>query len=395
MYGSGLACQFIVIDGLPDGDYTLQSTTNAQHRVGEDCFGDNTIWTGLRITGNAVQEIDPPFIPEDRIPFVRANVAAIQVGGRWKVAEGSHWMLDTGTSEWEARRAVDLINHYRLASLCFVGRPRCGDLSPMTYWLTDTGGAPTGTVPGEDCLPFDPSNLAVVEVGGRWKVVEGTHWLLDFGPGQGNAVAALHFIRKHRFDQICFVGRPDPSMTYFKANGPHRHTVGLVDPRRIEAAIDHPHWWREQAAAIAEAAPAADLGSECAGTGDNPRRLGAFTFEVRDAEATRIVERHGITGLAIERLVQVRLARPAAVVDVGLAHFGVPPKVIGYAGEEEVARLTVDPRQRQIENARLVGGRIDRLLITSPDADTVLNYVRYEALRRGDRGEPDVDEVGE
>jgi Lysyl oxidase len=121
VYSSFLACQFIIIDGLPNGDYTLQSTTNAKHIVGEDCYGDNTIWTGLRIAGNAVSVIDPPFIPEDRIPFNRANVAAVQAGGRWKVAEGNHWMLDTGTSQAEALRAVEIINHYRLASLCFVG----------------------------------------------------------------------------------------------------------------------------------------------------------------------------------------------------------------------------------------------------------------------------------
>jgi hypothetical protein len=39
VYSSFLACQFVVIDGLADGDYTLQSTTNAQRRVGEECYG--------------------------------------------------------------------------------------------------------------------------------------------------------------------------------------------------------------------------------------------------------------------------------------------------------------------------------------------------------------------
>ena len=46
VYSSFLACQFVVIDGLANGDYTLQSTTNAQHRVGEDCLGDKTMWDG-------------------------------------------------------------------------------------------------------------------------------------------------------------------------------------------------------------------------------------------------------------------------------------------------------------------------------------------------------------
>ncbi|NGO56077.1 lysyl oxidase family protein [Allomesorhizobium camelthorni] len=60
LYNKALACQYIVIDGLPDGDYTVLSTTNAQHLFPEDTFDDNTICTGLHIAGNTVTEIDPP-----------------------------------------------------------------------------------------------------------------------------------------------------------------------------------------------------------------------------------------------------------------------------------------------------------------------------------------------
>ena len=376
VYSAYLACQFIVLDGVPDGDYTLQSTTNTQHKVGEDCYGDNTIWTGLRITGNIVLEIDPPFIPEDRIPFNRANVAAIQAGGRWKVAEGSHWMLDTGTSQWEAQRAVEIINHYGLAALCFVGRPRCGDVTPMMYWLNDAGRAPSGQLPGEDAIAFDRSNLAVVQIGDRWKVVEGTHWLLDFGPGQGNAVAALHFIRKHRFDEICFVGRPDPSMTYFKTHGRRRIVIDLIDPRRIEAAIDPPIWWRAQSELAISKSPWLDMSAECLGSGPSRRELAGFLVEVRRAKRSEIVERHGITGLAIDHETDIRLTEPADVVDIGIAHFGEPPTVTAYAGKTAIAKLASDAVQRQIENIRLVGTSIDRVTIASPDGNAVLNYIR-------------------
>jgi hypothetical protein len=378
VYSSGLACQFIVLDGVADGDYTLQSTTNTQHRVGEDCFGDNTIWTGLRLSGNTVQLIDPPFIPEDRIPFNRANVAAVQIGGRWKVAEGNHWMLDTGTSQAEAQRAVEIINHYKLASMCFVGRPRCGDVQPMMYWLNDSGRAPSGQLAGEDCLAFDRSNLAVVEIGGRWKVVEGTHWILDFGVGEGNARAALHFIRKYRFDQICYVGRPDPSMTYFKTSGRRPIHIHPIDLRQIDAAIDPPRWWDEQVDLVAEQAPAVSFDSECGGDGPNPRTLGGFIFETAEREATTIVARHGITGLETGRRTDIRLAKPAAVVDVGVAHFGEPPSVVAYSGEKSVAEATADERPRQIENLRLVGKEIDRVTLASPDGEALINYVRAQ-----------------
>ncbi len=376
VYSDFLACQFVVIDGLPNGDYTLQSTTNAKHVAGEECYGDNTIWTGLRISGNTVAVIDPPFIPADRIPFNRVNVAATQIGGRWKVVEGgSHWMLDTGSSQWEAQRAVEIINHYKLASMSFVGRPRCGPINPMMYWLNDKGRAPSGQLPGEDCISFDRDHLAVVEIGGRWKVVEGTHWLLDFGPGEGNARAALHFIRKHRFDQVCYVGRPDPSMTYFKTRG--RPIVDWIDPRRIEAAIESPVWWRDQVGLVSDRAPAVDLGGECAGTGPSVREITGFEFEVTGRDQTEIVDFAGMTGLALGHETVVRLPTPADVVDLGFAHDGYPPTVAAYAGKRALAERRAGSTPRQIENLRVVAPSTDRLVITT-EGEAILNYVRLE-----------------
>jgi hypothetical protein len=376
VYGWFLACQFVVLDGVADGDYTLQSTTNAKHVAGEECYADNTIWTGLRIAGNTVQEIEPPFIPEDRIPFNRANLAVVQIGGRWKVVEGgSHWMLDSGSSQWEAQRALEIINHYKLASLCFVGRPRCGSINPMMYWLNDAGRAPSGQLPGEDCIPFDRGHLAVVEIGGRWKIVEGTHWLLDFGPGEGNARAALHFIRRHRLDQVCYVGRPDPSMTYFKTRG--RPIVDWFDPRRIEAAIESPVWWRGQAELVSERAPAIDLGAECAGTGPSRRDIAGFIFEARDQAQSEIIELSGITGLALGRETDVRLPIATGVVDVGIAHDGHPPSVVGYDGDRIAGQAEAGSVPRQVENLRIMADRIDRLVITT-DGEAILTYVRTE-----------------
>lgn len=70
VYNSGLPCQFIVIDGVPDGDYTLVSTTNSKHIIPEDTYENNTICTGLRITGDNVVEIDPPLKIELATPSI-------------------------------------------------------------------------------------------------------------------------------------------------------------------------------------------------------------------------------------------------------------------------------------------------------------------------------------
>jgi hypothetical protein len=54
LYYSSLACQFIVIDDVPDGNYVLRSTTNLRRQFGEDNYENNTIYTGLRIAGDSV-----------------------------------------------------------------------------------------------------------------------------------------------------------------------------------------------------------------------------------------------------------------------------------------------------------------------------------------------------
>jgi phosphohistidine phosphatase SixA len=66
----------------------------------------------------------------------------------------------------------------------------------------------------EDCLAFNPENIAVKNIQGHWKIVNGSHWILDF-PNQAEADQSFQAIKKYSFDGICFVGRPDPSMTYF------------------------------------------------------------------------------------------------------------------------------------------------------------------------------------
>jgi len=77
----------------------------------------------------------------------------------------------------------------------------------MMYWLNAQGKAPSGLMAGEDAIPFNPGTIAVEQIGQRWKVADGNNWLLDFGPAEGNAKAALYFIKKYDFKYICFVGR--------------------------------------------------------------------------------------------------------------------------------------------------------------------------------------------
>lgn len=58
VYDSTLPGQYLVIDGLPDGEYTLRATTNADGAIDETCTRDNTVRVDLRIENGTVTVID-------------------------------------------------------------------------------------------------------------------------------------------------------------------------------------------------------------------------------------------------------------------------------------------------------------------------------------------------
>lgn len=157
-----------------------------------------------------------PYLPglalkEDCLSFNPDTVSVAFINNRYKLVDGNHWILDFADKKTEAYRALEIVKHYGMNSICFVGRP---DPS-MTYFLVN-GSSPTGALSGEDAISFNPATAEVKQIGGRWKVVDGNNWLLDFNDKQAEANTALSIIRKYGFTRLCFVGRPDPSMEYLR-----------------------------------------------------------------------------------------------------------------------------------------------------------------------------------
>ena len=66
----------------------------------------------------------------------------------------------------------------------------------------------------EDCNSFNPRNLRVSRINGDTKIVEGSHWLYSFGDKTDAANRALSIIQAYGANRSCFVGRPNPEMTY-------------------------------------------------------------------------------------------------------------------------------------------------------------------------------------
>ena len=150
-------------------------------------------------------------VREDCVSFNPATAEVKEIGGRWKIVDGSHWVFDFAGKKNEADRSLSIIKHYRMNQSCFVGRPH-----PSFSYLLVSGAAPVGPFSGEDCVSFNPDTIDVKNIGGRWKIVDGSHWVFDFGAKESEARQALAIIKKYGFNNSCFVGRPNPSFKYLR-----------------------------------------------------------------------------------------------------------------------------------------------------------------------------------
>ena len=120
------------------------------------------------------------------------------------------WMLSFGSNEDEARRSADIIRHYRFTQQCFIGRPNAS----MSYWKRGNR-VPSNDYTDDDCTNNNPDTTQARRVSGAWKVVDGSHWMLHMGNKENEARRAEEVIKHYNLNRQCYVGRPDPGMTYW------------------------------------------------------------------------------------------------------------------------------------------------------------------------------------
>lgn len=148
---------------------------------------------------------------EDCVTFNSSTAGLQQTNGRWKIVDGSHWLFDFGSDRTAAQKALQVITHYRMNRSCFIGRP-----DPSFAYLLAKGGVPEGPMAGEDCVAFDPTKIRVSKIDNRWKIVDGSRWLFDFGSRATDARQALAIIRRYGFTRSCSVGRSKADFTYLR-----------------------------------------------------------------------------------------------------------------------------------------------------------------------------------
>ncbi len=147
---------------------------------------------------------------EECLKFDFNHLTVVEDMGSYGVADNETWIINVGGSRPEARVALHVMQHYRMDEICYVG----GDRSPMMYLLANRD-APNGRIAGEDCIHFDNSRARIMERDSGWALTDGSDPLMALGPTRANAEQALAAIRQYNFNEICFIGRPNPSMIYF------------------------------------------------------------------------------------------------------------------------------------------------------------------------------------
>jgi len=101
----------------------------------------------------------------------------------------------------------------------------------------------------EECVQFDASAIRVHHMDGRWKLIDGKHWLYDFGSDQTAANKALEVIRHYAMNRMCALGalgRPFYCYLLAKGGSPWGPMDGescvAIDPDRTVVSKRQDRW---------------------------------------------------------------------------------------------------------------------------------------------------------
>lgn len=143
--------------------------------------------------------------------FNPANITVSRTSSGYAVSESNKPILQVGASRVEARLALHLMQFYSMNRVCRVA----GTEPAFTYYKSGKR-SPRGAVAGEDCIGFNPKKVKHVKKGDTYFLVEGSHSIVELGKNERPARKARNIVREIGFRNICYIGRPQPSMVYFR-----------------------------------------------------------------------------------------------------------------------------------------------------------------------------------
>jgi hypothetical protein len=144
-----------------------------------------------------------------RLPFDYRQAQLRKVDNNWTITLGTQTLKDFGRNEREARQALRAIQFYRFNEYQVLGE---GDYQ-FEFFLVNSQ-APRGRLLNQVSQPIYPDTLAARLLDGGWWITQAEQPLLRLGSKE-HANRAIDLIRRYRFDQINYIGQPDPLMTYF------------------------------------------------------------------------------------------------------------------------------------------------------------------------------------
>jgi hypothetical protein len=128
--------------------------------------------------------------------------------------DSGHVLFDFDSRQADALKTVSVIQHYHMTQTCIVGNNLPGEQTPPFQYELVGSSAPTGSMPGEDCIGFNNATVTDQDISGRWTIVDGEQWMFNFGPQKAAADKGVALIKSLHFNQSCFVGRPDTGGRY-------------------------------------------------------------------------------------------------------------------------------------------------------------------------------------
>jgi hypothetical protein len=145
---------------------------------------------------------------EECIGFDTNQIRAMRSGPNWKVAAAAVWLLESTSGKGPAEVGTQVIKHYGMDRQCMVGSPE----ATMHYYLVN-GSAPSGQMPGEDCIAF--KNKKIRDKNGLLLTDDGDV-IFDFQGNRDEARRAKKIVKKYGFANVCFINRDNPRMVYFR-----------------------------------------------------------------------------------------------------------------------------------------------------------------------------------
>jgi len=156
-------------------------------------------------------KLPPPPVEAECLDFDPDKLSVRGKDGKFQIVQDDWWLFDFASRDTEAYAALKVIQQYGMNQSCFIGKP-----NPVFRFLLIGGRAPLGQQYDEDCVPFHPTIVSLVQRDGRWVIIDSDLVLFDFGALESEARAALGAIKKYQFSHACYIGRPNPTFQYLR-----------------------------------------------------------------------------------------------------------------------------------------------------------------------------------